>query len=141
MKTCTKCLVEKELAEFRNQAASRDGKNQRCRACSREHDRKRYNSNPERHRRAMLKYKYGISLERLNDMNTKQGGKCAVCRKKRNLVVDHCHNTGVVRGLLCATCNSLEGLLKDRAFRDRLLSYMESHELFYQVHQPALPTG
>lgn len=45
-----------------------------------------------------------------------QDGKCGVCRKPENgkaLAVDHCHETGRVRGLLCSKCNTAIGLLKD----------------------------
>ncbi len=38
-----------------------------------------------------------------------QAGACAMCSARRgSLVVDHCHETGFVRGLLCRSCNSAE---------------------------------
>lgn len=51
----------------------------------------------------------------------KQGGACAVCLRAKDydLYVDHCHSSGVVRGLLCATCNSMLGNLEDS--KDALL--------------------
>jgi hypothetical protein len=38
-------------------------------------------------------------------MLEKQGGKCILCLKKVKLHIDHCHDTGIVRGLLCLRCN------------------------------------
>jgi len=40
---------------------------------------------------------------------------CAICLNTRKLVVDHCHATGVVRGLLCKPCNSAIGFLGESA--------------------------
>lgn len=58
-----------------------------------------------------LKRKYGISLKKYNSMLRAQKHCCAICGKhqcdeKRNFCVDHCHRTGMVRGLLCLYCNS-----------------------------------
>lgn len=59
-------------------------------------------------RRRQLK-NYGMSLEDYNDMLQRQNGVCAICDKppkeSKNLQVDHDHNTGIVRGLLCFRCN------------------------------------
>ena len=50
-----------------------------------------------------------------------QGGLCAVCNKsftKRDIpVLDHCHDTGAIRGVLHASCNGAEGKIKVKAFR------------------------
>jgi recombination endonuclease VII len=51
---------------------------------------------------------YGISRAEYDALLAKQGGRCAICRKlpkKERLCVDHCHLTGMVRGLLCRQCN------------------------------------
>ncbi|MGW3821776.1 endonuclease domain-containing protein [Streptomyces sp. NPDC005071] len=46
-----------------------------------------------------------------------QAGACAMCSASRSrLLVDHCHETGLVRGLLCASCNTAEGLTSSAAF-------------------------
>jgi Recombination endonuclease VII len=60
-------------------------------------------------RKHRLRCVYGISLEEYDAMLDRQGGVCAICKKKPDegkvLFVDHCHMTGMVRGLLCHKCN------------------------------------
>lgn len=57
--------------------------------------------------------KYGITLDQLAAMEAAQKGKCAICKEKQPLVVDHCHATGQVRKLLCHRCNKVLGLVKE----------------------------
>ena len=63
---------------------------------------------------------YGINLKEYQELLDKQGGCCAVCsssgsgKTSDRLVVDHCHSTGRVRGLLCWPCNIGIGMFKDR---------------------------
>lgn len=65
---------------------------------------------------------YGVSLLEVERMLVAQENLCAICRREgfkmhdgvfMNLNLDHCHSTGVVRGLLCHNCNRALGLLKD----------------------------
>jgi len=72
---------------------------------------RRYNA--KGHRSSALKYCYGIDMEYYRAMIERQSGVCAICGKERKLVIDHDHKTGVVRGLLCNSCNIGIGLLKD----------------------------
>jgi len=67
---------------------------------------------------------YGITLEDFNDMIELQEGKCLICNTHlealtKGLVVDHCHTTGKVRGLLCSNCNSGLGMFKDNVDKFR----------------------
>ena len=75
-------------------------------------------------KKSSLKRDFGISLNEYNDMLKKQNNVCAVCGKKEtarniktnkvcDLAVDHCHKTGVVRGLLCSKCNTGLGFFAD----------------------------
>ena len=67
--------------------------------------------------KAHLKYRYGLAIEDYEAMNDLQEGRCAICRNKEEkrdrLSVDHDHITGAVRGLLCGTCNTALGSMKD----------------------------
>lgn len=57
----------------------------------------------------MIENTYGITHAEYQALYTAQGGLCAICQrangKTRRLAVDHNHETGEVRGLLCKTCN------------------------------------
>lgn len=66
-------------------------------------------------KRAQLLYKYGLSIEKYEALLETQNGFCAICNTSshRSLVVDHCHLTQKVRGLLCHDCNLALGLLRD----------------------------
>lgn len=74
-------------------------------------------------RKYRLKREYGLTVEQYDDMLQRQGGACAICKsddlqviktgRVRALSVDHCHETGDVRGLLCSNCNVGLGYLRD----------------------------
>ena len=92
----------------------------------REYNRKRHYDMTvrERHRDNYLRRTFGITLDEYNQMLAEQDGRCAICRATcksgRQLAVDHCHETGVVRGLLCMNCNRVLGWMDDDA--DRLMA-------------------
>lgn len=69
-----------------------------------------------RERGGHLKLKYGISLADFRTRLEEQNGCCLICDLKTNLVVDHCHKTGEVRGLLCRGCNTVLGFAKDSVY-------------------------
>lgn len=74
-----------------------------------------------------LRRKYGLTPEQVEAMKAAQDGRCAICQQepKKRLVVDHCHTTGRVRGLLCDGCNMSIGHLREdpNLFR-RALEYL-----------------
>ena len=122
MRTCTKCLTPKPLTAFWRDKRRKSGLQARCSACRHReiaewrkrqpgYDKRRYWKDPIRERERHLVRKYGITLARYDEMFSAQGGKCAVCSKtqQRAFDVDHDHATGVVRGLLCTSCNRMIG--------------------------------
>lgn len=81
---------------------------------------------------------FGVTIEQYDAMHLRQGGLCALCRLPERwrtklsgrlamLAVDHCHETGVIRGLLCRTCNRGLGLLGDTVEAiERALQYVSN---------------
>lgn len=60
-----------------------------------------------------LKAAYGITAKQYDYMFSAQGGKCQICERELKLVVDHCHETKAIRGLLCNGCNSGLGYFRE----------------------------
>lgn len=143
MKKCSKCGEEKDLKNFHKDKYNTDGFTYSCKDCRNGVYNKYYSDNPEKakeknllqkdnrkayyssvtgivsSRRAHLKRMYGITLEEYNALLKKQDHKCAICKgyessyRNEVLSVDHNHDTGKIRGLLCNTCNRGLGLFKD----------------------------
>ena len=79
-----------------------------------------YGGNKELWRAARLRFKYGISLEEYERILKSQRGRCAICRTDKpgkrwhtTFCVDHDHETGEIRGLLCVGCNFALGQVRD----------------------------
>ena len=100
-----------------------------------EYNAARYASNPDIHRERGLKRHYGITTKQYNELFERQRGVCAICgcapsgggTNGRTLCVDHDHKTGMVRGLLCASCNRGIGSMGDSVKIVRCaLEYLET---------------
>ena len=79
-------------------------------------------------RTTTLRARYGITIDEYDARFKDQGGVCAICYEpaEGRLYVDHDHETGEVRGLLCRDCNSALGLLRDNTDRMRsAIKYLE----------------
>jgi hypothetical protein len=110
---CSKCEQDKPTSDFYRNSRQTRGYHHYCKPCTRAYDRARYpNGKPRRYARR-LERDYGITIDDFNRMLGEQGGRCAICRRDGQLVVDHDHGSGVVRGLLCAWCNRALGFLGD----------------------------
>ncbi len=104
-------------------------------------------SNPERHeasrRRSHLKLKYNLTPEEFSAAVIRQDGKCAICLNATEAFnVDHDHDTGVVRGLLCGSCNRAIGLLReDPAILLRASEYVTRGTSMFVGSNPTLATN
>lgn len=106
--------------QFKDQSLFLKGRNHRCKPC-------RKHLSWISH----LKRRYGISGEQYLHLLTVQEGRCAICRcypKTRQLGVDHDHQTGQIRGLLCKRCNHdlLGSARDDPAILQRALDYLQA---------------
>lgn len=141
-KLCTKCKQEKDCKEFGVDKSVACGLRSWCRSCMRgyaieHHDedyKKKYGKDYYRNvssvpnpfgitklRIQWMKAKYGLSMEKYLDILQSQNYRCAICSvpfdftksNQKNIHIDHCHNTGKVRGVLCTNCNRGLGGFKD----------------------------
>ena len=138
MKTCKDCGEEKSLDEFYNSLGGKEGKSSYCKPCDSARKTAWRKANPEKeaekYRRSHLKRKYGLTVEQWDEMFEAQDGCCAACGTSEpggrydTFHVDHCHDSGEVRGLLCYACNVALGQLNEDPERIRALAdYAEAH--------------
>lgn len=118
-KHCASCREVKDLDDFHRAANGPQGRHSWCKPCCRERRTPAHRANAERYNLQRRANTYGITVEELKGLIAAQDGRCAICSKPcvsgRQLAVDHNHETGQVRGLLCANCNRGIGLLQDSA--------------------------
>ncbi len=110
---------------------------------------RRYHSNPEKERGRVREYRqrkgeaaklaeaaghrrrqYGLTPEAFDQMLQAQDGRCAICAKCFSITkpcVDHDHDTGAVRGLLCRDCNLGLGYYERVGFSQSAQQYLDTH--------------
>jgi len=104
-KKCTSCNTVKPVTEFHKNSGCKYNVDSKCKVCKLEY----YNTNKEKYKEKYFKKTYNLSLEEYKRLGT----TCKICGGTSNMVVDHNHHTGEVRGLLCSQCNSGLGFFKD----------------------------
>ena len=139
-KQCSKCSQIKSVSEFHKNKMGKFGVEATCKSCASERrviqwekqtqeerkekmkvymaKQKQKPGYKEREKNYSLKKQFGITLDDYNTMLFEQNGCCAICNThhtefSKALAVDHCHETGKVRGLLCTCCNSAIGKFRD----------------------------
>lgn len=113
-KVCRVCNKEKKLHKFVALKSSEDGYTNICKKCHREKQLKYRTERPEKYKSIALNHKYNITLEQLNQMKEDQNYACKICGTDEvDLHIDHCHEEGHTRGLLCPSCNKGLGFFTD----------------------------
>lgn len=129
-KHCKKCGQTKPLEEFYPHNRTRDGVQYWCKDCQKKAIVSGYRNDPKKHaaynrewgkkntaKKAdwHLRWRTGLPVGTYDKMLAKQNGRCAICglppENGTRLHVDHCHDTGAIRGLLCGKCNTGIGQL------------------------------
>lgn len=112
---CARC-GEDRPEQFYRDSRRPTGLTSRCKSCMRA-TRKPTSQKGRYSKKSQLKHRYGVSIEQYDEMLVRQSGVCAICEEAcdtgRSLAVDHCHETGRVRGLLCNRCNRALGGFQD----------------------------
>ena len=111
-KICHYCKKEKSLFCFRTAISNKDGFLNICIDCEKLRNRtsKAKEIKSEENRKQTLMKRHNLTITQYQKLFDAQNGCCAICGKhqselKKTLSVDHNHKTGVIRGLLCNTCN------------------------------------
>ncbi|HET9609909.1 MAG TPA: endonuclease VII domain-containing protein, partial [Acidimicrobiales bacterium] len=120
---CKSCTAARRKAWY---LANREREIARVRKWQRENpgrvndNHRRNNARPERKRALRDQYyrrTFGISADDVDALLEAQGGGCAICGERparvASLHLDHCHETGAVRGILCLSCNQGLGKFRD----------------------------
>lgn len=132
MKVCNKCKKNTPLDDFFKSKKTKDGYKTTCKVCEKAGQKTKYSS--EYFKNKDLLRKYGISLDAYNTMLKKQGHKCKICgihekHCTKALAVDHNHETGSVRALLCHHCNAGLGYYKEnQEFLLNAVDYLNEYE-------------
>ena len=130
--TCSSCKLEKPKSDFSKNRSRSRGYAYQCKTCKGALDKKLYSTDKNK----SYKYvdRYGITVDDYNSMFEEQQGCCAICSTHqsaltRSLAVDHCHETGKVRGLLCISCNVGLGHFKDSLINlNMAISYLNKED-------------
>lgn len=120
-KACATCGKTKPLSDYTARSRSNDGRQYQCRLCVSVYNRGPRKAHPrpvEQLRAESLKKKHGITPVEYQRLLSLQGHRCGICgtdtpRGHGAFHVDHDHATGVIRGLLCHSCNVGLGHLRD----------------------------
>lgn len=132
MRVCTKCKIEKQESEFHKRSRGKNGLNPECKSCRKIYADTR-NSTIEmkkHHRKVALKRRYGITSDEYDNKLKAQAYACAICGTDKpggigRFHIDHSHETGNVRGLLCNKCNLFLGIIENEVFLLKTLKYLE----------------
>ena len=106
-------------------------KRMRCRDCDKIRGSKYYYANrdkiSEKIKYVNLQLRYGLTRKVYEALFLSQENLCAICKKPgKRLVVDHCHKTNEVRGLLCDKCNFMIGLANDdKTILENAITYLK----------------
>lgn len=137
-KRCARCKKRKDVSHYRKTTA-KDGLHSYCRQCGTDASKASRDKDVARHRdlqRASRLRGAGaiVDVDLITDLRKQQNNLCAICGMPeilivngavRSLAVDHCHDTGKVRGLLCNRCNiGIANLNEDVVMLQRAINYL-----------------
>lgn len=157
---CPDCGVTKGADQFYGDKKRKNGCSTYCIDCtkarakrnyearggaqySREQARKWRAANPRRNKSLKLKHAFGITIDEYETILSRQNGACAIClelpKADACLCVDHDHDNGKVRGLLCHSCNKGIGFFRDNPERCVAAARYLKPDIFEATYEPVVP--
>ena len=138
-RVCRVCKKQKNLLDeyylSRRDPTKKSSYSYECKTCTVARTVEYNRANSTSVRSQYLKRNYGLTYEQFESMLTDQYNCCAICGSKEpggrhnRFCVDHNHETGKVRGLLCKSCNIALGEVEDNIHTLKsMIEYLESHE-------------
>ena len=126
MKKCRVCSIEKKEQDFPQNLSYKDGKATVCKLCSAKEAHRRRTETPHIYKAA----KFKTSPEVLKQMLLIK--HCEICggtTHRKHLAIDHNHKTGIIRGMLCDSCNQGLGKFKDSVYLlQSAINYLEDRD-------------
>jgi len=139
LRECNECKIKKPLEDFNKNKDCTLGRVSTCKSCQSIKSAKRYQEyrkNPDfRHRNINAHFirRYGISHNEVLKMKEEQDNKCAICHKEdKRLHLDHNHDTGQIRKMLCFNCNSVLGYAKENP---EILAEAIKYLVYYNINR------
>ena len=124
-KVCSKCKIEKPVSDFSVDVSKKSGLRSACKKCQSNYIRFYH-----------INRRYSITEKEYREILKSQNGTCALCSssvstrfsRSKHLVVDHCHKTNIVRGILCSSCNLILGVIekKGESFLSKTQAYLNN---------------
>jgi hypothetical protein len=140
-KKCFSCKSEKPISDFWKGQCY-------CKPCSSEKQKKSWSSRtPKKRLEQHLLYKYNLKMVDLVAALEEQSGNCSICssvlpdllvyeNRRRGYAIDHNHETGSFRGILCLNCNSMLGMAKDDPkILDKAAKYLREKGSYTELHK------
>ena len=156
-KKCSRCKETKPIEEFSKNRNNKSGYESECKSCRKERhkntyvtarvnkklteeEKANYYKNyvrkdyvKEKQRNSIRFRKYGVTTEQYTQMLINQSNKCGIClntfSNSKDTHIDHDHETGIVRGLLCRSCNTGFGMFRENiTVLNNAIKYAEVHK-------------
>lgn len=131
VKRCPKCGIFKDETMWNFKDKEHKALSTYCKDCdrvrktlsARERFKDREKRKRESHRQKL--WQYGLTQQQYDQLLLESNHSCSICQDTKNLVIDHCHKTNKVRGILCWSCNVALGHFKDSKERlSNALTYL-----------------
>lgn len=138
-RVCDQCDTRQDITEF-FWTNKRKGRRRKCKTCVILNAKKYRENNRDKYREYSFKWhlnaNYQMSIDEYRNLLSEQSNSCFICLRPFDLNdqarrphLDHCHETGKVRGILCFRCNTALGKFQDNPdLLRKAAEYVESHK-------------